>query len=99
MAGSFDSPFGGKRHSRLQIMTVASLLKGARPDLPPLAIDAAFRRPAREDRTERDQGSLLTAGLDIPAAAAPTRSKRARLPAVPAGGGIRPGRLRAYAAG
>ena len=69
MAGSFDSPFGGKRHPRLQIMTVAALLKGARPDLPPLAIDAALRRPEREDRTERDQGSLLTAGLEIPATA------------------------------
>jgi hypothetical protein len=55
-----------------------SPLKGARPDLPPLAIDAAFRRPEREDTTERDQGSLLTAGLDIPAAAAPTRGKRTR---------------------
>ena len=57
-AGFFDSPFGGKRHPRLQIMTIEALLKGARPDLPPLAIDAGFRRAEREDRTEQDQGLL-----------------------------------------
>ena len=31
-AGYFDSPFGGKRHPRLQLMTIDSLLKGAKPD-------------------------------------------------------------------
>lgn len=58
-AGLFDSPFGNKRHPRLQILTIAELLAGKRPDLPPLAIEAGFRRAEREDRAERDQGSLL----------------------------------------
>jgi site-specific DNA-methyltransferase (adenine-specific) len=77
-AGYFDSPFGGKRHPRLQIMTIASLLKGAKPDLPPLAIEAGFRRAEKEDRAEQDQGSLLALpGLDAPAvAAAGKRGKR-----------------------
>lgn len=64
-AGLFDSQFGGKRHPRLQIMTVGALLNGARPDLPPLAIEAGFRRAEREDRAKQDQGSLL-AGMDAP---------------------------------
>ena len=93
-AGFFDSPFGGERdskipiyssrsarHPRLQILTIEALLNGARPDLPPLAIENAFRRPDREDRAARDQGNLLTAaGLDLPASVAATRGKRARLP-------------------
>jgi site-specific DNA-methyltransferase (adenine-specific) len=57
-AGFFDSPFGGKQHPRLQIMTIESLLNGAKPDLPPLAIDVAFHRPEREDRARQDQGVL-----------------------------------------
>jgi site-specific DNA-methyltransferase (adenine-specific) len=61
-AGFFDSPFGGKRHPRLQIMTIESLLKGAGPDLPPLAIEAGFRRAEKEDRTEQDQGTLAILG-------------------------------------
>lgn len=64
---------------------LTALLKGEKPDVPPLAIDAAFRRPQREDRTERDQGTLLRAGLDTPVAAVPTRGKGTRLPAVAAG--------------
>jgi hypothetical protein len=69
---------------RLQILTIDALLKGARPDLPPLAIETAFRRPEREDRAERDQGSLLTAaGLDMLVTVAPTRSKRTRRPTAP----------------
>jgi adenine specific DNA methylase Mod len=74
-AGLFESPFGNKRHARLQIMTIESLLKGARPDLPPLAIEAGFRRAEKEDRTEQDQGSLL-GGMDAPVVAA--RGKRGR---------------------
>jgi adenine specific DNA methylase Mod len=80
-AGLFDSPFGGKRHPRLQIMTIESLLKGARPDLPPLAIEAGFRRAEKEDRAEQDQGSLLApGGLDAPVVAAPAgrRGRRGR---------------------
>jgi adenine specific DNA methylase Mod len=88
-AGLFDSPFGGKRHPRLQIMTVESLLKGAKPDLPPLAIEAGFRRAEKEDRTEQDQGSLLApGGLDAPVVASSGRGKERRgRPAVPRAGG------------
>ena len=76
-AGLFDSPFGGRRHPRLQILTVGALLLGVRPDLPPLSMDAGFRRAGREDRSIQNQGSLLGAGgLDAPAVA--TRKRPAR---------------------
>jgi adenine specific DNA methylase Mod len=77
-AGLFDSPFGNKRHPRLQIMTVESLLKGAKPDLPPLAIEAGFRRAEKEDRAEQDQGALPIA---LPVEPTSTARKRRRFPA------------------
>lgn len=83
-AGLFDSPFGNKRHPRLQIMTIAALLKGDKPDLPPLAIDAGFRRSEKEDRVEQDQGSLLgLGGLDAPAVAPRARARAPRAPRQP----------------
>lgn len=83
-AGLFDSPFGNKRHPRLQIMTIDSLLKGNKPDLPPLAIDAGFRRAEKEDRVEQDQGSLLgLGGLDAPAVAPRARTRAPRAPRQP----------------
>ena len=60
----------------MQIITIEALLNGAKPDLPPLAIDAGFRRAEREDRTEQAQGSLLTP-LDAPAPAAKRSRPRA----------------------
>jgi site-specific DNA-methyltransferase (adenine-specific) len=69
-AGYFDSPFGAKQHPRLQIMTIDALLNGARPDLPPLAIEATFQRSEREDGTTRDQGVLpivVAAGIGVAA--------------------------------
>ena len=58
-AGLFQSPFGPGKHPRLQILTVEALLRGARPDLPPLTVDAGFRRAMREDQAEFRQTSLL----------------------------------------
>jgi ABC-type transport system involved in cytochrome c biogenesis ATPase subunit len=75
-AGFFDSPFGGRRHPRLQIITIESLLSGAHPDLPPLAAEVGFRRAEKEDRSEQEQGSLLDhGGLDTPPVASPTRRR------------------------
>jgi site-specific DNA-methyltransferase (adenine-specific) len=62
-AGFFDTPFG--RFPRIQIMTVEQLLGGAKPKLPPLALEAAFRKAAREYDLEAKQGDLLA--VDIPA--------------------------------
>ncbi len=62
-AGFFDTPFG--RFPRIQIMTVEQLLAGAKPKLPPLALEAAFRKAAREYDLEAKQGDLLA--VDIPA--------------------------------
>jgi site-specific DNA-methyltransferase (adenine-specific) len=94
-AGFFDSPFGGhdnpdrpRRHPRMQIMTIESLLKGAKPDLPPLAIEAAFRRAEKEDRTAQDQGNLLALSGIEPAAlldAVRGKRKRASRPAATSG--------------
>jgi hypothetical protein len=83
-AGFFDSPFGGKRHPRLQIMTIESLLKGARPDLPPLAIEAGFWRAEKEDRAEQGQGNLLAlSGIEAPAIIRPRKARAAG--AIPGG--------------
>ena len=62
-AGFFDTPFG--RFPRIQIMTVEQLLAGAKPKLPPLELEAAFRKAAREYDLEAKQGDLLA--VDIPA--------------------------------
>ena len=41
---------------------------GARPDLPPLAIEAGFRRVEKEYRAEQDQRNLLAlSGIEAPA--------------------------------
>lgn len=78
-AGLFDTPFGNKRHPRLQIMTIAALLDGAKPDLPPLAIEAGFRKAEREDRSEQGQGSLLgLGGMEAPPTVPTGRSTRRR---------------------
>jgi len=60
-AGLFRSPFGPGEHPRLQILTVEALLRGTRPDLPPLTVDAGFRRAMREEQAAFRQGSLLDA--------------------------------------
>jgi hypothetical protein len=73
-AGYFSSPFGGKQHPRLQIMTIAALLNGAKPDLPPLAIDASFDLTERPERTPRGQGVLP----EIPRAPMLQAGKRSR---------------------
>ena len=57
-AGFFDSPFGAKQHPRLQVMTIEALLAGAKPDLPPLAINEGFHRTERLDSTQQGQGVL-----------------------------------------
>jgi hypothetical protein len=51
------------------------------PDLPPLPIEAGFRRAEKVDRAEQDQGNLLAAGMEAPAFAAVPRSKSRRTPA------------------
>jgi hypothetical protein len=85
-AGFFDSPFGNKRHPRLQILTIEALRNGAKPDLPPLAIDAAFRRAEKEDLTEQKQGTLL-GGMDAPPATHSPAGKRSRPGARPGAAG------------
>lgn len=47
--GRFDAPATGKTYPRLQIITLAELFRGKRPDLPLIDPGAAFRRAARED--------------------------------------------------
>ncbi len=55
--GRFRAEATGKTYSRLQIITLAELFAGKRPDLPYVDANAAFRRAARE-ATDR-QGALL----------------------------------------
>ncbi len=47
--GRFDAPATGKTYPRLQIITLAELFRGKRPDLPLIDPGAAFRRAAREE--------------------------------------------------
>lgn len=56
-AGRFTAPATGKSYPRLQIITLAELFAGRRPDLPYIDPSAAFRRAPREDGAR--QGSLL----------------------------------------
>src|SRR5581483_11358650 len=46
-AGFFDTPFG--RFPRLQVATVADLMEGKLPKLPPQEVGAGFKRAAREE--------------------------------------------------
>ncbi|MEH3121504.1 MAG: DNA methyltransferase [Sphingomonas phyllosphaerae] len=56
-AGRFTSEVTGKSYPRLQIITLAELFKGRRPDLPYVDATAAFRQAPRESSAR--QGSLL----------------------------------------
>ncbi|KTT70109.1 DNA methyltransferase [Sphingomonas endophytica] len=56
-AGRFTAPATGKSYPRLQIITLAELFAGRRPDLPYIDPSAAFRRAPRENGAR--QGSLL----------------------------------------
>lgn len=55
--GRFHSEATGKSYPRLQIITLAELFQGKRPDIPYVDPGAAFRKAAREDGGR--QGSLL----------------------------------------
>lgn len=55
--GRFASSATGRSYARLQILTLAELMAGKRPDLPHIDPNAAFRQAVREDRG--GQGSLL----------------------------------------
>ena len=55
--GRFASSATGRSYARLQILTLAELMAGKRPDLPHVDPHAAFRQAVREDRG--GQGSLL----------------------------------------
>lgn len=55
--GRFHAEATGKSYPRLQIITLAELFAGKRPDIPYVDPGAAFKRAAREDTAK--QGSLL----------------------------------------
>ncbi|MBN8814198.1 MAG: restriction endonuclease [Sphingomonas sp.] len=55
--GRFHSEATGKSYPRLQILTLAELFQGKRPDIPWVDAGAAFKRAAREDTGQ--QPSLL----------------------------------------
>jgi site-specific DNA-methyltransferase (adenine-specific) len=55
--GRFHAEATGKSYPRLQIITLAELFRGTRPDIPLVDPGAAFRRAARE--TTGKQASLL----------------------------------------
>jgi site-specific DNA-methyltransferase (adenine-specific) len=55
--GRFHSDATGRSYPRLQIITLAELFAGKKPDIPFVDPAAAFRRAAREEGGR--QGSLL----------------------------------------
>ena len=55
--GRFHSEATGKSYPRLQIITLAELFQGKKPDIPYVDPTAAFKKAAREDTGK--QGSLL----------------------------------------
>lgn len=56
-AGFFECEFG--QFERLQIFTVAELLKGAKPKLPLVDQSAAFKKAKKEGPDPKAQGKLL----------------------------------------
>ena len=54
--GVWENELTGRRHPRLQILTLAELFQGKRPDIP--WVDASVLRSARREDTSQ-QGSLL----------------------------------------
>jgi restriction endonuclease Mrr len=55
-AGAYETPFG--RYPKIQIMTVAQLLDGAKPRIP-LIDPTVFKAPTREDTSRERQAALL----------------------------------------
>lgn len=51
-----ESRYTGRKHPRLQILTLAELFQGKRPDIP--WVDASVAKAARREETGK-QGSLL----------------------------------------
>jgi hypothetical protein len=54
-AGRYETLWG--KHPRIQILTIADLLDGKRPDMPPIDVGAAFRAAPCESQ-EGDQHEL-----------------------------------------
>jgi DNA modification methylase len=58
-AGFYDSPGWGKRHPRVQILTVDELLKGKRVDYPPSRqVNVTFKKAPRAKGAEAEQLTL-----------------------------------------
>ena len=55
--GRFHSALTGRSYPRLQIITLAELFQGKRPDIPYIDATAGFRRAAREE--PGNQGTFL----------------------------------------
>jgi hypothetical protein len=60
-AGFFDTPFG--RFPRMQVVSVAKLLDGKLPKLPPQERGGGFRQAARGPATETALGRVLINGV------------------------------------
>ncbi len=55
--GVWENEYTGRKHPRLQILTLAELFQGKRPDIPWVDTSAASKSAKREDTGK--QGSLL----------------------------------------
>lgn len=55
--GVWENEYTGRKHPRLQILTLAELFMGKRPDIPWVDTGAASKSAKREDTSK--QGSLL----------------------------------------
>lgn len=55
--GVWENEYTGRKHPRLQILTLAELFKGKRPDIPWVDASAASKSANREDTGK--QGTLL----------------------------------------
>lgn len=53
--GRFHSEVTGKSYARLQIITLAELFQGKRPDIPYVDPSAAFRKAGREDSARQER--------------------------------------------
>lgn len=58
-AGFYESPAWGKKHPRLQLLTVKELLEGKTIDMPPVGeVSVTFKKAAKAEEPESPQGEL-----------------------------------------
>jgi len=57
--GLWENPTTGRKYPRLQILTLAEIFQGKRPNIPLVDVASGGKQAKREDMDAGKQGSLL----------------------------------------